>query len=65
MKIEQLEAAIERAEKPVYDCMTTTITLMECYRVGIRGFTDSEIEYWTVRLNRHCDSLLVVAGGVE
>ncbi len=56
--IERLESAIIRIEEAQFECMTTSIILCEIYRIMPRGFTDSEAEYWTGRINAQRDSIL-------
>ncbi len=55
--IEQLENAIERANKPEYKCMTVSVLLVEIYRNGAIGFTDSQALVFAERLNSLCDAV--------
>lgn len=48
--IERLELAIERAESTNPQSLTVTQTLCEIFRIARKGFTDSEADYWSERL---------------
>lgn len=48
--IERLESAIERAESTTPQTPTVAQTLCEIFRIARVGFTDSEADYWSERL---------------
>ena len=55
--MERLEIAVLHAERHDFKCMTMAATLCELYRVMPRGFTDSEADAWTTRLNDMSDRI--------